>query len=60
MVDLLNREINEILADPAERKALEDQGMVAAGGSPADFQATIAADYDLRGKIIKGLSFESQ
>ena len=60
VVALLNREINEILADPDERKALEDQGMIAAGGSPADFEATIAADYESRGKIIKGLSFESQ
>jgi tripartite-type tricarboxylate transporter receptor subunit TctC len=60
VVTLLNREINAILADPAERKALEEQGMIPAGGSPADFQATIKADYDSRGKIIKGLKFESQ
>ena len=57
---LLNREINEILADPAERKALEEQGMIPAGGSPADFQATIAADYEARGKIIQGLKLRAQ
>ena len=33
VVTLLNREINAILADPAERKALEDQGMIPAGGA---------------------------
>jgi tripartite-type tricarboxylate transporter receptor subunit TctC len=60
VVDLLNREINEILADPAERKSLEAQGMIPAGGSPADFQATIAADYEARGKILKGLNLEAQ
>ena len=60
VIEQLNREINGILADPAERKSLEDQGMIPAGGSPADFQATIAADYEARGKILHGLNLETQ
>ena len=52
VVSLLNREINQILADPAMRENLEKQGMVVAGGSPADFNAQIAKDYQARGTII--------
>ena len=55
VVGLLNREINAILSVPAERESLEKQGMIVAGGSPADFDAKIAADYEARGKIVREL-----
>lgn len=55
VITRLNHEINEILSVPAERQSLEDQGMIVAGGSPADFAKQIAADYQARGKIIHEL-----
>jgi tripartite-type tricarboxylate transporter receptor subunit TctC len=55
VVTRLNSEINEILAAPAERQSLEQQGMLVAGGSPADFAKQISADYEARGKIIHEL-----
>ena len=55
----LNSEINEILAAPAERQSLEQQGMLVAGGSPADFAKQIAADYEARGKIIHELKLSA-
>ena len=54
-VAVLNREVNKILAVPAEREALEKQGMIVAGGAPGDFTARIAADYGTRGKVIREL-----
>lgn len=60
VVTLLNREINAILADPAERAALEQQGMIVAGGSPADFAARIKQDYAARGDIIRELKLATE
>ncbi len=60
VVALLNREINAILADPAERQSLEQQGLIVAGGSPADFSAQIAEDYQSRGKIISELKLAAE
>jgi tripartite-type tricarboxylate transporter receptor subunit TctC len=59
VINLLNREINAILSVPAERESLEKQGMVVAGGSPADFGKQIAADYETRGKIIHELKLSA-
>jgi tripartite-type tricarboxylate transporter receptor subunit TctC len=59
VVTRLNSEINEILAAPAERQSLEQQGMLVAGGSPADFAKQISADYETRGKIIHELKLSA-
>jgi tripartite-type tricarboxylate transporter receptor subunit TctC len=55
VVAKLNAEINEILADPAIKKSLEEQGMIVDGGTPAHYQEQIAAEYETRGKIIRDL-----
>ena len=60
VITLLNREINQILSDPAEREALEKQGMLVAGGEPADFEAKIKADYQSRGKILGELNLAAE
>lgn len=57
---LLNREINAILEDSAQREALEQQGMIVAGGSPADFAARIKGDYAARGQIIRELKLATE
>lgn len=59
VITLLNREINAILADPAQRAWFEQQGMIVAGGSPADFAAQIKKDYEARGRIIRELKLAS-
>jgi tripartite-type tricarboxylate transporter receptor subunit TctC len=60
VVGLLNSEVNRILSVPAERESLEQQGMLVAGGTPADFEARIKADYQSRGKILAGLNLEAE
>jgi tripartite-type tricarboxylate transporter receptor subunit TctC len=60
VITLLNREINEILADPAERASFEQQGLIVAGGSPADFAAQIKKDHEARGQIIRELKLASE
>lgn len=55
VVAKLNSEINAILANPAVKKSLEEQGMIVDGGTPAHYQEQIAAEYETRGKIIREL-----
>ncbi len=57
--DVITRLNSEVLSDLAERQSLEQQGMLVAGGSPADFAKQIAADYDARGKIIHELKLSA-
>lgn len=52
VIDRLNREINEILADPAVQDQLLAIGWQAAPGTPADMQARIAADTAMWGAVI--------
>lgn len=54
-ITVLNREVNAILSAPAERESLEKQGMIVAGGAPADLTTRITADYGTRGKVIREL-----
>jgi len=47
VVQTLNKTINEVLALPEVRQALEQQGAVATGGSADDFEETIERDSAL-------------
>ena len=59
VVAKLNGEINRILAMPDVREAIEKLGDVPVGGSPADFKAQIAKDFETRGKLIRELDIPS-
>jgi len=53
VIDKLNREINEILADPKAKARLADLGGTALVGSPADFGKFIADETEKWGKVIR-------
>jgi tripartite-type tricarboxylate transporter receptor subunit TctC len=60
VIDKLNREINEILADPKAKARLAEQGGTVLAGSPADFGKLIAEETDKWAKVIKsaGIKWE--
>ena len=60
VVALLNKEINGIVADPGMKGWMEKQGMIAAGGSPADFKRQIDADFQSRGEIIRDVGLKAE
>lgn len=60
VVALLNKEVNRIVTDPAMKGWMEKQGMIAAGGSPADFKRQIDADFQSRGEIIRDVGLKSE
>jgi len=53
IVDLLNREVNAGLADPAIKKRFSDLGAVVLPGSVADFGKLIATDTEKWARVIK-------
>ncbi len=53
IIDKLNAEINKALASPDVIKNLEHQALDPAPDTVAQFNATIKADYDKYGKLIK-------
>jgi tripartite-type tricarboxylate transporter receptor subunit TctC len=53
IVEKLNREINEALADPAMKARLADLGGTMLPGSPADFGKLIADETEKWAKVIK-------
>ncbi|MEA2936507.1 MAG: hypothetical protein QOC56_11 [Alphaproteobacteria bacterium] len=53
IVDLLNREINAALADPAIKARLADLGAAGLPGSSADFRKLVADDAEKWAKVIK-------
>jgi len=53
VVDKLNKEINEGLADPKMKARLADLGGTVLTGSPADFGKFIADEIDKWGKVVK-------
>jgi tripartite-type tricarboxylate transporter receptor subunit TctC len=53
VVERLNKEINEILKEPEAKKRLAEQGAVAIGGTPADFDKFIRADLAKWEKLVK-------
>jgi tripartite-type tricarboxylate transporter receptor subunit TctC len=60
IVGLLNKEINGIVNDPAMKGWMEKQGMIPAGGAPADFRRQIDADFQARGEIIRDIGLKSE
>jgi len=53
IVAKLNAEVNQILQEPALIETLRAQGLVAVGGTPADFAKLIAADLAKWGEVVK-------
>jgi tripartite-type tricarboxylate transporter receptor subunit TctC len=53
IVDRLNREINEGLADPAMKKRLDDLGIIVMAGTPAEFGKRIAEETGKWAKVVK-------
>lgn len=53
IVSKLNAEVNQILHEPALVETLRAQGLVAVGGTPADFAKLIAADLARWGEVVK-------
>jgi tripartite-type tricarboxylate transporter receptor subunit TctC len=51
VIDKLNRDINEILADPKAKARLADLGGTAFVGSPADFGKYIADETEKWGNV---------
>lgn len=52
IIELLNTNINAILADEAVQKRLEDMGWQAAGGTPEQLQQRIAEDTAIWGAVL--------
>lgn len=53
IVERLNREMREILKEPAFRKSMEDQGFDVLSTTPEEFTARMKADYLTMGDVIK-------
>ncbi|HXW29485.1 MAG TPA: tripartite tricarboxylate transporter substrate binding protein [Xanthobacteraceae bacterium] len=53
IVDKLNKEINEALADPKMKARFAEYGATALPGSPADFAKLIAEETEKLGKVVK-------
>jgi tripartite-type tricarboxylate transporter receptor subunit TctC len=53
VIDRLNAAINKALGDPAVKKVLETDGMVASGGAPQQFTDRIRKDYERWDKVVK-------
>ncbi len=51
IVGLLNKQINDALADPTIRQRIADMGGTAPGGTPADFARYIADEIEKWGKV---------
>lgn len=55
----LNAEVNEILREPALVETLRAQGLIAVGGTPADFAKLIAADLAKWGAVVKAANISA-
>jgi tripartite-type tricarboxylate transporter receptor subunit TctC len=53
IIEMLNREVNAALADPAIKARIADLGGVVLAGSPADFGLLIAEETEKWGKVIR-------
>jgi tripartite-type tricarboxylate transporter receptor subunit TctC len=60
VIDKLNREINEILADPKAKARLADLGGTVLAGSPADFGKFIADETEKWGKVIRAANIKAE
>jgi tripartite-type tricarboxylate transporter receptor subunit TctC len=53
IIATLNGAINKALQDPAVKKILETDGMIASGGAPQAFDDRIRKDYAKWTKVVK-------
>jgi len=53
LVERLNRELAEVLAEPQVRQRLESSGLQIAAGSPEDFAALLRRDYEKYGRVLR-------
>jgi len=53
VIERLNGGINKALQDPAVKKTLETDGMIATGGTPQQFADRIRKDYDRWTRVVK-------
>jgi tripartite-type tricarboxylate transporter receptor subunit TctC len=53
VMERLNSAINKALGDPAVKKVLETDGMMASGGTPQQFAERIRKDYERWDKVVK-------
>lgn len=58
-VSKLNAEVNAILREPALVETLRTQGLVAVGGTPADFAKLIATDLAKWGAVVKAANISA-
>jgi tripartite-type tricarboxylate transporter receptor subunit TctC len=60
IVDLLNKEINAGLNDPALRARLDELGVMALTGSPTDFEKLFVGDTEKWAKVIKAANLKPE
>jgi tripartite-type tricarboxylate transporter receptor subunit TctC len=60
IVNKLNREVNTALADPKIKAQLDELGVVAIPGSPADFGKLIANETERWGKVIRAAGIKAE
>jgi tripartite-type tricarboxylate transporter receptor subunit TctC len=60
IVGLLNKEINAGLNDPALRARLDELGVMALTGSPADFEKLFVGDTEKWAKVIKAANLKPE
>ena len=60
IIDKLNREVNTALADPKIKAQLDELGVVAIPGSPADFGKLIANETERWGKVIRAAGIKAE
>jgi tripartite-type tricarboxylate transporter receptor subunit TctC len=53
IIDMLNRETNAVLADPAVKKRFTELGAILLPGSPAEFAKLLADETEKWGKVVK-------
>jgi tripartite-type tricarboxylate transporter receptor subunit TctC len=60
IIDKLNKEANEALADPNIKARLADMGATVLPGSPADFGKFIAAETEKWGEVIRAANIKAE
>jgi len=60
VINKLNREINEALADPKIKARLADLGGAVLPGSPAEFGKLIADETEKWGKVIRAANIKAE
>lgn len=58
LVERVNADVNAVLAEPAVRTALEQQGLTPIGGSAAEFRHLIEAEHRRWGPIIRKIGVQ--